>query len=75
MQFIGKSYVWPVTGRPRTSLMEPPGTERAMSVVSNAAEKLPITISFSNNILGTAPILGPRATQEGSGRGHGGPEG
>ncbi|MEJ1275126.1 hypothetical protein NN561_006021 [Cricetulus griseus] len=28
MQFIGKSYVWLVTGRPRTSLMEPPGTEQ-----------------------------------------------
>lgn len=75
MQFIGKSYVWPVTGRPRTSLMEPPGTEQAMSAVSNATEKLPITISFSNNILGTAHILGPRATQGGSGKGHGDPEG
>lgn len=75
MQFIGKSYVWPMTGRPRTSLMEPPGTERAMSVVSNAAEKLPIPISFSNNILGTAHILGPQATQGGSDGGHKGPEG
>lgn len=75
MQFIGKSYVRPVTGRPRTSLIEPPGTERAMSVVSNAEEKLPITLSFSNNTVGTAHILGPETTQGGSGRGHGGPEG
>lgn len=75
MQFIGKSYVWPVTGRPRTSLTEPPGTERAMSVVSNAAEKLPITLRFPDNIVGTAHILGPGATHGGSGRGHGGPEG
>lgn len=70
MQFIGKSYVRPVTGRPRTSLIE-----RAMSVVSNAAEKLPITLSFSNNTVGTAHILGPETTQGESGRGHGGPEG
>lgn len=74
MQFIGKSYVWPVTRRPHISLMEPPGTDRALSVVSNAAEKLPITLSFSNNILGTAHILGPGATQGGSGKGRGGLE-